>query len=57
MPLYEYRCKPCDRPIDLFRNMGKADAPAACPVCGKAGERVLSAPSLKADGTYSWRDR
>jgi len=54
MPTYEYRCPACATRFDLFQRM--SDAPgAACPACGAAAERLLSAGAgflFKGDGFY-----
>ena len=49
MPLYEYHCKKCGR----FETLQKfSDGPlAACPTCGKAVERLVSAPAFQFKGT------
>lgn len=49
MPLYEYQCKKCGR----FETLQKfSDAPlAACPNCGEAVERLVSAPAFQFKGT------
>lgn len=31
MPLYEYRCRECDRTFPLLRPIAEADVPAPCP--------------------------
>ena len=31
MPLYEYRCRECDRTFPLLRPIADADDPAPCP--------------------------
>jgi putative FmdB family regulatory protein len=49
MPLYEYHCKKCGRFETLQRI---ADGPlAACPTCGGAVERLISAPAFQFKGT------
>ena len=45
MPLYDFRCARCGE----FRARGSiqaAGAPAACPLCGAACAKLLSAPFL-----------
>ncbi len=39
MPLYEYCCQDCDTRFDALRSMSAADAPIACPKCGKEHAR------------------
>ena len=49
MPLYEYHCAKCGR----FETLQKfSDGPlAACPTCGSAVERLISAPAFQFKGT------
>ena len=51
MPRYDYRCPDCEAAFERERPMAEATAPAECPVCGGAGERLLTMPKLlfKAD--------
>ena len=34
MPIYEYRCKECEKTVELLQTM-KGRAPGKCPSCGK----------------------
>jgi putative FmdB family regulatory protein len=43
VPLYEYRCKECDRRFDLRRAVPEADAPAECPDGHADAVRLLAA--------------
>ena len=46
MPTYDYACDQCG-PFESLRSMAQRDAPAVCPQCGTACERVLiGAPRL-----------
>jgi putative FmdB family regulatory protein len=45
MPLYDYSCDRCGG-FRQFRPMSESRAAQACPVCGTACERPLSAPFL-----------
>ncbi len=52
MPLYEYRCRPCDRPFEKYART--FNEPPACPGCGGADvTRLLStfAVSTRSGGT------
>jgi len=50
MPLYEYECKVCGRRTEVIQRFD--DAPlAACPECGGAVERLLSAPAVQFKGS------
>lgn len=45
MPMYDYRCTRCGNFREI-RPMMESRTPRACPACGDASERVLSAPFL-----------
>jgi putative FmdB family regulatory protein len=46
MPTYDYACGRCGG-FDAIRSLAQRDAPAACPDCGDASQRVLvAAPRL-----------
>ena len=49
MPLYEYRCPRCG----TFEQVKKFSDPplTACPTCGRAVEKLLSAPAIQFKGT------
>lgn len=46
MPVYEYAC-PDHGVTSELRAIAARDAPAHCPSCGQAAERVISAPRLQ----------
>lgn len=54
MPIYEYRCKLCEKRFELLRGFGQKDATAACPACGSEQTRrelsVFAAPTGGDDG-------
>ena len=53
MPTYDYACGHCGG-YEALRPSGQRDEPAACPDCGSASPRVLSAAprlALMASGT------
>ncbi|MFP4346123.1 MAG: FmdB family zinc ribbon protein [Anaerolineales bacterium] len=39
MPIYEYSCPECTHEFSARRSMSDADAPIACPQCGREGPR------------------
>ncbi len=44
MPMYDFRCSKCGH---VFEEITPSDAPPpACPSCGAASERQLSAPAM-----------
>jgi len=49
VPLYEYQCPHCGR----FETIRKFSDPilTACPTCGRAVEKLLSAPAIQFKGT------
>lgn len=45
MPIYEYHCRQCDRPVEVWLRSG-ADQPL-CPECGSAlQDKLLTAPHM-----------
>ena len=49
MPLYEYQCPKCGR-FELIRKF--SDPPLeACPTCGSAVHKLMSAPAIQFKGT------
>ncbi|MBB6049249.1 FmdB family zinc ribbon protein [Armatimonas rosea] len=53
MPIYEYRCKPCERSFETLRTLSQKDEPTPCPSCGTPTKtRLLSmvAAHVSADG-------
>lgn len=42
MPTYDYECGACGG-FDALRSVSRRDEPAACPDCGAASPRVMSA--------------
>jgi len=59
MPIYEYapasgKCRQCGGRFEVHQKIAD-DKLAQCPDCGKAVERVLSAPAV-ASGKYSTSD-
>lgn len=42
MPTYDYECRACGG-FDALRSVSRRDEPAACPDCGAASPRVMSA--------------
>lgn len=51
MPLYEFRCTPCESIFEVWRTMSESSLPAHCPDCQEAGKRVISAPAVNLSGT------
>ena len=43
MPIYEYKCKTCERQFELLRSFREGQTPARCPACGsEQTNRLLS---------------
>ena len=49
MPLYEYQCPTCGR-FEIIQKFSD-EALQACPTCGKAVQKLLSAPAIQFKGT------
>lgn len=45
MPIYDYHCLQCGA-FTTLRKMSESDLAAACPSCGDASERMITAPQL-----------
>lgn len=45
MPIYDYRCVQCGE-FTALRKMSESDLAVACPNCGYASERMITAPQL-----------
>ena len=54
MPTYEFRCPDGHDFEKFYRTISGAEAQAACPVCGKPAERIMSAAgfAFKGSGFY-----
>ena len=49
MPLYEYRCDKCGR-FEVLQKLSDGSL-SACPTCGAAVERLISAPAFQFKGS------
>lgn len=45
MPIYDYQCLQCGA-FTALRKMSESDLAVACPSCGDASERMITAPQL-----------
>ncbi|HTI16629.1 MAG TPA: zinc ribbon domain-containing protein [Trinickia sp.] len=45
MPIYDFRCGTCG-PFTVMRRIAEYNTACACPNCGAAAQRMLSAPAL-----------
>jgi putative FmdB family regulatory protein len=54
MPTYEFRCPQGHEFEKFYRTISGAEAQAACPLCGQAAERMMSATgfAFKGSGFY-----
>lgn len=55
MPIYDYRCGPCDRTFEVRQSIHE-ERVADCPVCGsRTRERLIVPPTfiLKGSGFYA----
>lgn len=55
MPIYEYECKACHRRTEKRQKFSDPEI-TACPHCGGAIERVLSAPAFSFAGGGWYKD-
>jgi len=43
VPIYEYKCRKCNKKFELLRSMSASDEDIECPECGaESPERVFS---------------
>lgn len=43
MPIYEYKCKACNRTFQVLKPVNKRDEREKCPICGSTDtERLIS---------------
>tara|TARA_B100001750_G_C15246894_1_gene465776 strand:- start:98 stop:385 length:288 start_codon:yes stop_codon:yes gene_type:complete len=42
MPIYEYKCIPCDNRFELIKSLSNNNQTEICPSCGKKAGKVLS---------------
>ena len=48
MPIYEYRCRKCEKVFEKFQSVGEGGEELSCPSCGeKKPERIISSFSSK----------
>lgn len=50
MPLYEYQCQQCGKRTEVLQRFDDPP-PAACPACGGALKKLISAPAVQFKGT------
>ncbi|BAZ43367.1 hypothetical protein NIES4102_03670 [Chondrocystis sp. NIES-4102] len=46
MPLYEYRCTPCETEFEAWRSLAEYNAPINCPQCDQVATKIFSAPNI-----------
>lgn len=50
MPLYDYRCKECDRVVEVMHGIHES-GPETCETCGGAMRKLLSTPAIHFKGS------
>ena len=50
MPIYEYRCTSCGRPVEVVHSI-HGTGPEACEVCGGAMRKALTTPAIVFKGS------
>ena len=54
MPIYEYRCRKCDKVFEKIQKMNEGGALLKCPYCGgQKPDRILSSFSCNRDAETS----
>ena len=49
MPIYEYRCDPCEKTFEKIRRMSD-ESPVPCPDCGDEAKKQLSGFAARTGG-------
>jgi putative FmdB family regulatory protein len=55
LPLYTYKCPPCDHTFDVLAKMSESSKEQECPNCNAPAQRQLTAPlgfQFKGGGYY-----
>ncbi len=50
MPIYEWRCRPCELTFEGLATAVEASRPRACPDCGRRARRIMSAAAFAVKG-------
>lgn len=50
MSRYDYRCESCGECFEVMKSMKDSDTPEACPECGSPAKKLISCPTVYADG-------
>jgi putative FmdB family regulatory protein len=54
MPIYEYRCRKCEKVFERFQRIGEGGDKLVCPYCGeKKPEKLISSFSSKGSESSS----
>jgi putative FmdB family regulatory protein len=54
MPIYEYRCRKCEKVFEVIQKMDEGGAALKCPSCGQKGpEKVMSCCFSSSKGSES----
>ncbi|MCX7725011.1 MAG: zinc ribbon domain-containing protein [Thermodesulfovibrio sp.] len=54
MPLYEYKCKKCERTFQVLKPVSKRDDTEKCPHCGSNESERLISPFMSNTTTCSF---
>jgi len=59
MPIYAYRCEPCEHDFDVRKSFAEYNTPESCPECGKEARKLVTAANVvfKGDGWTSKNGR
>jgi putative FmdB family regulatory protein len=55
MPIYEYKCKKCNKVVEIIKNIN-SDTKENCIVCGKEMTKLISLSSFHLKGSGWYKD-
>ncbi len=54
MPVFEYQCKSCEKPYDVYHKVREVIDDVMCPLCGSPEhKRLMSAPQVSMSSSSS----
>lgn len=54
MPIYEYKCRNCNKVFERFSILGKKNITQMCPHCNGVGDKIISISNFN---MQHWREK